>query len=533
MKPTKVSWSMFGLAAVLVLSRPGVAAPGDEAAAEFFERSVRPILAEHCLRCHGPKKQEAGLRLDTAAGLRKGSDRGPVVVPGRPEESRLVLAVRHEGGVAMPADGPKLPAEAIAALTEWVRRGAPWGAASPAPAGVSLLDLAQSHWAFQPVRKPAVPRVGRPEWIRNPVDAFVLAELDKRGLKPAAPADRRTLLRRLSFDLIGLPPSVAEIEEALRDDSEVWYEKAVDRLLASPHYGERWGRHWLDVARYADTKGYVFMEERRYPYAYTYRDYVIQAFNDDLPYDQFIVHQLAADRLPLGDDPRPLAAMGFLTLGRRFLNNKHDIIDDRLDVIGRGLLGLTITCARCHDHKFDPIPIQDYYSLHGVFDSSVEPTELPLLVRPEESAEYRAFEKELRVRQDRLNKFLQEQHAEVQARFRRQTADYLLAVRDAHRLPGEEEYVALTANDLHPQVIRRWDAYLGQSQKRHDPIFAPWHEFASLPQKEFASRAAAIAARVFANADRSKPIHPLVARAFAEPPASLRDVAERYGALFR
>src|SRR5207253_6441825 len=186
-------------------------------------------------------------------------------------------------------------------------------------------------------------------------------------------ADRRTLIRRATFDLTGLPPTPEEIDEFVNDASPGAYERLVDVLLSSPAYGERWGRHWLDVARYADSKGYVFTEERRFPYAYTYRDYVIKSLNDDKPYDRFVTEQLAADRLPLGEDKHPLAAMGFLTLGRRFMNNIHDIIDDRIDVTTRGLMALTVTCARCHDHKFDPIPTRDYYSLYGVFASSVEP----------------------------------------------------------------------------------------------------------------------------------------------------------------
>src|SRR5207249_6010148 len=190
---------------------------------------------------------------------------------------------------------------------------------------------------------------------------------------PSKPADRRTLLRRATFDLIGLPPTPEEVAAFETDCLPDAFGRVVDRLLASSSYGERWGRYWLDVARYADTKGYVFNEERRFPYSYTYRDYVIRAFNDDLPYDQFILEQLAADRLPLGEDKHSLAAMGFLILGRRFMNNIHDIIDDSIDVTTRGLMGLTVTCARCHDHKFDPIPTRDYYSLYGVFASSVEP----------------------------------------------------------------------------------------------------------------------------------------------------------------
>ena len=201
-------------------------------------------------------------------------------------------------------------------------------------------------------------------------------------MTPSPQADRRTLIRRATLDLLGIPPTAEEIEAFEADRSPDAFARLVDRLLASPLYGERWGRHWLDVARYADTKGYVFTEERKYPFAYTYRDYVIRAFNADLPFNRFVLQQIAADQLDLGADPGPLAAMGFLTVGRRFLNDRNEIIDDRIDLVGRGLLGLTIGCARCHDHKFDPIPTEDYYSLYGVFASSVEPDELPRLDRP-------------------------------------------------------------------------------------------------------------------------------------------------------
>jgi hypothetical protein len=251
------------------------------------------------------------------------------------------------------------------------------------------------------------------------VDAFILARLEAKGLKPAPPADRRTLVRRVTFDLTGLPPTAQEVAAFEADASPDAFAKVVDRLLASPAYGERWGRHWLDVARYADTKGYVFTEERRFPYAYTYRNYVIRAFNEDLPYDRFILEQLAADRMPHGEDSRPLAAMGFLTLGRRFLNNVHDIIDDRIDVVSRGLLGLTVACARCHDHKYDPIPQKDYYSLYGVFASSVEPKELPLVGGPDRTPAYDAFEKELHQRQEAVAKYQEEHKAELAARNRK------------------------------------------------------------------------------------------------------------------
>ena len=245
-------------------------------------------------------------------------------------------------------------------------------------------------------------------WVKNPIDAFILAKLEEKGLAPSRPADRRTLIRRVSFDLIGLPPTPEEVEAFAGDPDPSAYEKLVDRLLASPRYGERWGRHWLDVARYADTKGYVFTEERRYPYSYTYRDYVIRSFNEDLPYDQFIVQQLAADRLPLGDDKRPLAALGYLTLGRRFLNNPPDIIDDRIDVTMRGFQAMTVGCARCHDHKFDPIPTRDYYSLYGVFASSTEPKDLPVIGPSDDPAEAAAFEAGLKKRKDAVAAFKEE-----------------------------------------------------------------------------------------------------------------------------
>ena len=214
---------------------------------------------------------------------------------------------------------------------------------------------------------------------KTDVDRFVLARLEQSELAPSPPAAPRTQLRRLSYDLIGLPPSAEEIAAFEAAYSDETYAAAVDRLLASAQFGERWGRHWLDVARYADTKGYVFQEDRNYPQAYTYRDWVIRAFNDDLPYDRFVLAQLAADQL---DDPSAAPAMGYLTLGRRFINNKHDIIDDRIDVVARGMMGLTVTCARCHDHKYDPITTADYYALYGVFDSSREPNEAerPLLM---------------------------------------------------------------------------------------------------------------------------------------------------------
>jgi hypothetical protein len=388
-------------------------------AGEFFEAKVRPLLVDKCLTCHGSEKQRGGLRLDSREGLLKGGDKGPVVTAGDPEKSPMIHAVRYDGETKMPPKD-RLPAEAVATLTTWVKMGLPY------PEGVAgkvvksddkaIAEVRKRHWSFQPVKKLEPPKVKNPAWLKTPVDAFILAKLEAKGFTPAKPADRRTLLRRVTFDLIGLPPTPEEVADFEADSSPGAFAKVVDRLLASPHYGERWGRHWLDVARYADTKGYVFEEERRYPFAYTYRDYVIRAFNEDLPYDQFLVQQLAADRLPLGEDKRPLAAMGYLTLGRRFLNNPHDIIDDRIDVVTRGLLGLTVTCARCHDHKFDPIPTKDYYSLYGVFASSLEPKDLPAVGMQEHTAAFEAFQNKLQVLEKELADYEEKHKEELKAK---------------------------------------------------------------------------------------------------------------------
>jgi hypothetical protein len=358
---------------------------------DFFENKVRPILAEHCYSCHGSKKQQAGLRLDIAAGVRKGTDDGPVIVAGDLEKSKLIKSIRHTGDYAMPPNKP-MPKVAIETLESWVKMGAPY------PEGTTQVTPSnnpKTHWAYQPVKdsKPAIQAV-------NPIDGFILSKLRDVGLSMAPVADKRTLIRRAYYDLIGLPPTAQQIDAFISDQSPKAFEKLVDELLKSPHFGERWARHWLDLARYADSKGYVFTEDRNYPYAYTYRDYVIRAFNEDKPYTQFITEQLAADRLNLSEAKKlDLAALGFLTVGRRFSNNIHDIIDDRIDVVTRTFLGLTMQCARCHDHKYDPVPISDYYTLYGFFSNSPEPKDYPLIGKVERTPELIAFEAELQKRE--------------------------------------------------------------------------------------------------------------------------------------
>jgi hypothetical protein len=390
-------------------------------------------------------------------------------------------------------------------------------------------DEVQRHWAFQPVRRPAVPAVKDAAWPRTAVDRFILARLEAKGVSPSPPADRRTLIRRATFDLLGLPPTPEEIAAFEIDPSPDAWDRVIDRLLASPHYGERAARHWLDVARFADTKGYVFFEEAEFPWAWTYRDYVIRAFNDDLPYDRFIVEQLAADRLPLGKDRRPLTALGFLTLGGRFMSNTHDIIDDRIDVVCRGLLGLTVGCARCHDHKFDPIPMRDYYSLYGVFASSAEPTVPPLFAEPPQTKEYAAFAKELGSRETKLAEFVRAKHEELVRSARVRVAEYLMAAHAQRDQPTTEEFMLIADGaDLNPTMIVRYQRYLERTRKGRNPIWALWHALADLPEKEFAAKAAAVCAQV-AKADA---VNPLVAGAFAErPPKTLTEAAQRYADL--
>jgi mono/diheme cytochrome c family protein len=352
--------------------RPSSAVPPDQPPTKdqvtFFETKIRPILAANCFTCHGAGKQLSGLRLDTKSGFNKGGDSGPAFVAGHPDTSLIIQAIRQTGSLKMPVGG-KLTDDQLSDFEAWIKMGAPWPDDSAAPTQTATM------WSLQPVAHPLSPKVKNRQWPINSIDKFVLAKLESNKLKPNPPADRRTLIRRVTYDLTGLPPTPDEVDAFLADKSPTAYEKVVDRLLASPRYGERWARHWMDIARYSDTKGYVFNEDRNYPNAYTYRDWLIQSFNRDLPFDQFIVDQLAADRLPeiqSSDDKRPLAALGFLTVGRRFLNTQPDIIDDRIDVTMRGFQGLTVACARCHDHKFDPIPTQDYYSLYAVFASSEE-----------------------------------------------------------------------------------------------------------------------------------------------------------------
>ena len=385
---------------------------------------------------------------------------------------------------------------------------------------------ASDHWAYQPVTRPSVPSVGNFSWPSGAMDHFILAKLRENGMRPARRANRRILIRRVTLDLTGLPPTSGEVDRFVADDSPGAYRRVVERLLASPRFGERWGRHWLDLARYADTKGYLAGNQARlFTHSYTYRDYVIDAFNADLPYDRFIIQQVAADKLDLGTDKRPLAAMGFLTLGRRFLNNPHDIIDDRIDVVSRGFMGLTVGCARCHEHKYDPIPMADYYSLYGVFASSHEPGDKPFISEAIDPIQRAAFERERRRREDNLNNYQREQYARIREQVKQQTGDYIWAAHRSAKVPAAKLDELARKAKLDPDLTRRWMRHLTKRRESDDPVFATWFALAKLDAKSFGEQA-----RAALDGESLDKAHPAV-RAALQDADSLEAVAKALGQL--
>ncbi|HTL30075.1 MAG TPA: PSD1 and planctomycete cytochrome C domain-containing protein, partial [Tepidisphaeraceae bacterium] len=513
----------------MVMGGPAIAAGNDPAGVEFFESRVRPVLVENCYACHSAesKKLKAKLRLDIRDGFFKGGESGePTIVAGKPDDSMLITAIRQEDELKMPPK-KKLANQQIKDIEAWVKMGAPYpehaapvATTAPSPSGPHRMTLEEGRqfWSFKKPVEPNVPETKDASWAKNDIDRFVLAKLQENGLAPSPRADKRTLIRRATYDLTGLPPSPAEIEAFEADHSSDAYPKLIDRLLASPRYGERWARHWLDVARYADTKGYVFEEERRYAYSYTYRDWVVRAFNEDLPYDQFLIQQIAADRLDLSRDKRPLAALGFLTLGRRFINNQNDIIDDRIDVVTRGTMGLTVACARCHDHKYDPIPTADYYSLYGVFASSREPKEAPLIGVCKDAALKADFEKQLAGAQKGVDDYCAAKRDQIVANLKspKTIASSLLA---AQELLGADDSKAAEIGKKHgvnAWIVQRWRDHLNAAAKKNEATFALWREYVKHSQCAWPVGAALASSIVVVPSD-------------LKAPKSLEQLAHRYG----
>jgi len=494
------------------------ASPSDDDL-QFFETKVRPLLATRCVSCHGADKKDAGLRLDSREAILAGGSKGPIATPGaKAETSRLIQAV--SGGLPTPAPC-RLKSAETDSLIQWINSGLPWPDDS-----LPITSTGKSHWAFQAMQQPALPTPDRAEWIASPVDAFILAKLEQAGLQPSPEADRRTLIRRASFALTGLPPTPDEVTHFINDTDPRAYERLVDRLLDSEHYGEQWARHWLDVARYSDTKGYIYTrEERFWTHAWAYRDWVVESLNKDLPYDRFLLLQIAADQASDGDK-HDLAAMGFLTLGRRFLGVAHDIIDDRIDVLTRGTMALTVACARCHDHMYDPIPTQDYYSLYSIFASSAEKQ----VALDDESIGDEAFWTELHKRQETQQRKRAEYYENSSDRARKRVQDYLHAQTELEKYPAEGFDQIFSNEDLLPSVARVWETYLAQADLRQDPIFIPWHLFARLSADSFPKESTSLTEKL--HADDRATINPIVAKAFKTAPSSFHEVIERYGVIF-
>lgn len=433
MRTSNLEPRAFVPALMLLLAVGGMSAEAAETAkpssqdVAFFETKIRPLLVEHCTDCHGADTQESSLRVDTMSGMLGGGESGAAVIPKDPKHSLLLAAVRYDNEhLKMPPDGKMSDAQ-IKLLQQWIEMGAPHpdqlgsGGIQPRRAPIDM-EEARRYWAFRPVQPAPLPEAHGPQ--ASPIDAFIAAALEKQGLKPNGPADRRTLIRRATFDLTGLPPTPDEVNAFLADESPDAFAKVIDRLLASPLYGQRWGRHWLDVVRYADSNG--LDENQAFVDAWRYRNYVIDAINADKPFDQFVMEQVAGD-LMTKDSASPAdydatIATGFLTLGPKVLAEKDvvkmemDIIDEQIDTLGQAFLGLTIACARCHDHKFDPISTADYYALAGIFKSTrsmqsfntIAQYNEKVLATDQEKEQKAKLDQAKKEKQDELDKLLKE-----------------------------------------------------------------------------------------------------------------------------
>jgi hypothetical protein len=435
------------VAAVLIAAAPAFCA---DPAGDYFETRVRPVLAKNCYSCHTDAKM-GGLQLDTRGHAMAGGKSGPVIVPGDPENSRIVAAISYtDPKLKMPPSG-KLADSDIEVLITWIKDGAVWPATGKTLAPQYTITKDQrAFWAFQPVARPQPPRTKDEKWARTDIDRFILAKLETKNLKPAPPADRRTLIRRAYFDLTGLPPTFDEVNAFLADRSPDAFTKVVDRLLASPRYGERWGRHWLDIARYSDDKLNPTQEEP-YPAAFRYRDWVVRAFNDDMPYDKFVMAQIAGDQMP--EPVKYQAGLGLYALSPEFQ-------DDRVDVTTRGFLAMTVACAQCHDHKYDPIPTKDYYSLFGIFNNT-HPAEEP--IAPKETVDaWRAQKNRLDAKDKELKSFVDTQSQQLAEILAGQTAEYMLTV------AGDAD-----GSKLDAPTLARWKNYLTGRKPDH-PYLAGW-----------------------------------------------------------
>ena len=456
----------------------------DPAAIEFFENKIRPVLSEHCYKCHSKDARsiKGGLLLDSREGIRRGGDSGPAVVPGNVDESLIIGALTFES-FEMPPTG-KLSDSIVNNFRKWIASGA----ADPRDGNVTASSIdfekARTFWSFQPVRKPQRPPVTNETWARTEIDYFTLAQLEKRELQPVAAASKRELIRRATFDLTGLPPTPEEVDLFVADKSTDAFAKVINRLLASPHYGERWGRHWLDVARYAEDQAHTFAV-RANTSGFRYRDWVINAFNSDLPYDQFVRLQIAGDLI--GPQQQGsydhLVALGLFGLGAQYYKNSDaaraaaDELDDRVDTLTRGFLGLTVSCARCHDHKFDPIPTLDYYSLAGIFRSSKLHT-VPLC-SPEEITKYNEGQQQIKTSDAAFKTFITDAKASAAEQKVDEIARYMITVWKHNSAKAAGKPIKLSElaekNHVNEFLLRRWISFLDQKQKGKVAALNTWY----------------------------------------------------------
>jgi cytochrome c553 len=466
---------------IALIFLPAIATSLTPAETDFFENRIRPVFATQCFSCHTNSKL-GGLRLETRADLLKGGKSGPAVIPGEPERSLLIQAVRHSGELRMPKGVTKLTDAEIADLSKWVKDGAYWPEdAKPERAnGYTITGAQRRFWSIQPLKKPEIPKPKNAAWPLTDIDRFVLARLEKTGMEPAPAADRRTLLRRVTYDLTGLPPTFEEVKAFEADTARDAWEKVVDRLLASPHYGERWARHWLDVVRYGEDDYRISQKPERverYPHAYTYRDWVIKAFNDDLPYDQFIKAQLAADLMDAKVRDRLIPGLGMNGLGVWQWNANVAAIEradewaDKVDVTTKAFLGLTAGCARCHDHKYDPIPTKDYYRLAGVFASSQFH---PYPLAPKAAVDsYDKAKEQLEEKEKELKEYLDKASALHAEALLAQTEDYMAAAFQVET--KKRATVAGIAEEarLDAEVLDRWVRFLRKKPSNYSYLI-PW-----------------------------------------------------------
>ena len=477
----------------LILLMSAISVCAQDNSSEFFEKRVRPVLASSCFTCHTTTKL-GGLQLDSRAAMLRGGKSGPAIVPGHPEESLLIRAVSHaDARLKMPMGGPKLADQAIVDLSQWIKAGAPWPESKPPEAaqakkGFVITPEQRRFWSLQPIRMPAIPKVTDVSWPKSPIDRFVLSKLEHAGLKPVKASDKRTLIRRATFDLIGLPPTPEEVDAFLADSSPEAFARVVDRLLASPHYGERWGRHWLDVARYADGDGGrdrrpVFigygMARDGYANTWRYRDWVINAFNQDMPYDLFVKAQIAADLMPDEQKKALLPGLGLFGIGPWFTGDDVVFVearanerDDKIDALSKGFLGLTVTCARCHDHKYDPISQKDYYALGGVFGASAY---WEYNLAPEsEVGKYQAHRKRIKEQEAAITDFMEATTTQVAETLAGQTSRYMMSGRRILLSnPKLDAAKTASADNLDAETLQHWVQYLGEKQRQH-PYLRQW-----------------------------------------------------------